>query len=236
MVRNNAEKSLATPPTSTFLCAQDSFQLPELFLGPSSVPPLKTESLESLLPASQLRTNSFGASRAAKKAKPSRKTTHSQIEKRRREKINDTMERLKNLVPACHEADASSLRKLDVLTATADYIEDMQRALKRHQKSHPLSPASEQDSKSTSPAQRFSKRQTCSYTRDSGYLDDSSEQSHHSEDSVGHHTSVTSRTDRSQDDHVLVDAATSLIKIAESPIIGPVQPVNRMSISELMHL
>lgn len=54
--------------------------------------------------------------------KPTRKTTHSQIEKRRREKINHTMERLKRLVPAC---SVPSLRKLDVLVATADYIEEL---------------------------------------------------------------------------------------------------------------
>ncbi len=50
-----------------------------------------------------------------------RKATHSQIEKRRRERINHTMERLKSQVPACRAADG--LHKLDVLQATADYID-----------------------------------------------------------------------------------------------------------------
>lgn len=167
------EASLATPPSSTYIKAHDPDYLPELELGPSSISTRKAA----------------GATGKSKKGKPSRKTTHSQIEKRRREKINDTMERLKNLVPACHD-DPQNLRKLDVLTATADYIEELKSML---QLPSPRSPIE-------------------AHSRMSTTMSESSREDH---------------------DHV-VDAATSLIKIAESPVIGPI--VNRLSIAELMHL
>ncbi|BFZ58683.1 Sterol regulatory element-binding protein 2 [Savitreella phatthalungensis] len=129
---------LATPPGSTQIRAPASYEvLPELALPPSSVvykgsdqqPAARASSHGYAVPqAASSATNSSGSSNA-RRPKPSRKTTHSQIEKRRREKINDTMIRLKALVPACHGNEAT-LRKLDVLQATADYIEVLQARLR----------------------------------------------------------------------------------------------------------
>lgn len=251
-----------TPPSSTFLDARQSEVLPELCLGPSHLPLASAKSarpsLNDLPPPSHCassRTTSAAPlsppdapvsrdtaeskrTTGAKRGKPSRKTTHSQIEKRRREKINDTMQRLKHLVPACHVSD-STLRKLDVLTATADYIEELQNALGRHpgspesiRKAAPgsISPSSvghEPDLRRSSRSREETLYVEFSSSASAAYGED--EDFENSED--GRRTETK--------DEMLVDevnAAESLIQIAESPMLLPVVERNRMSISELMHL
>ena len=53
--------------------------------------------------------------------KESRKISHSVIEKRRREKINTCLSKLKSLVPGC-QAFGDSIQKLTILELTVDYI------------------------------------------------------------------------------------------------------------------
>ncbi|KAI7884118.1 uncharacterized protein EV154DRAFT_28141 [Mucor mucedo] len=55
-----------------------------------------------------------------------RRSSHSAVEKRRRERMNDKIERLKDLLPACNPYYSTSVQqpihKLSVLQASIDYI------------------------------------------------------------------------------------------------------------------
>ncbi|KAG9285050.1 hypothetical protein G9A89_009861 [Geosiphon pyriformis] len=53
-----------------------------------------------------------------------RKVSHSAIERRRRERINDKIMQLKDLIPSC--ADQDHLHKLNILQSAIDYIEYLQ--------------------------------------------------------------------------------------------------------------
>ncbi|ORY74611.1 hypothetical protein BCR37DRAFT_395765 [Protomyces lactucae-debilis] len=156
-------------------------------------------------------------------AKPSRKTTHSQIEKRRREKINDTMTRLKQLVPACHAHGAESLRKLDVLTETAAYIDALHAQIAQLQ-GHTQQRASRGVSRESSFASETpSVVAFQAFTQPAPSL---------SPPSVVNHTTSPFVGETTLDESALT-AAESLVQISESPMLGPVK---RMSIAELMHI
>lgn len=259
MGKSRTESYLATPPNSTFIRGtHPSEKLPELNLGPAqlAIPsdrdsrsPRKdsspsfercsSTSSHPFSPPPAPSVNKASSKSTSKRGKPSRKTTHSQIEKRRREKINDTMQRLKDLVPACHDADAT-LRKLDVLTATADYIEVLQRALRRE----PTSPDS------AGKRSRLPRSSSCS-GRTGGPPDEAIHAEHgaasptssiyearslgqeYTSPHISRTCSMSALTDLEDQE---VDAAESLIQIAESPMLGPVTERRRLTISELMHL
>lgn len=249
MGRTSTSAYLATPPTSTMLTsAQSSETLPELLLGP---PGLATSPDQDRTSSSPVRQSNppveknvarTAAKSASKKGKPSRRTTHSQIEKRRREKINDTMQRLKDLVPACHVSDAT-LRKLDILKATADYIEVLHAALQTQRGSpesiDKLSLGSVSPNVTTNfqkPIHRRSERQhTEKHYMESPTISSPSSVSYtgHGPESRASYDSPARRQSMEVDD---VNAAESLIQIAESPMLGPVIERRRLTISELMHL
>lgn len=262
------ERYLVTPPASTFLAAQASDALPILVLGPSQIPVeedvtgrRRSSSASSAL--SPLQTSAKQARRPlAKKARPSRKTTHSQIEKRRREKINDTMQRLKDLVPACHAASELNLRKLDVLTATADYIEELQKRLRLEPVSPASDPAASSGSISPYALQEDSRREHRRSSRPrqqrayaESPISNSKEDSEDEVERTGSPTDVRIKSHEERTGHsyqqpqlprttngmeAMQDeeytAAESLIQIAESPMLGPMTERHRLSISELMHL
>ncbi|KAI8900392.1 hypothetical protein BC833DRAFT_275095 [Globomyces pollinis-pini] len=61
-----------------------------------------------------------------------RKRNHSQIERRRREKMSECFNRLKELVPINHQQGTTNLQKLEILNNTILYIENIQYQL-QHQ-------------------------------------------------------------------------------------------------------
>lgn len=69
-----------------------------------------------------------------RKSKSKRRTSHSAIEKRRRERMNDKIEKLKTLIPSCTSQFPISvhqpIHKLSVLQAAVDYIEELHEKLK----------------------------------------------------------------------------------------------------------
>lgn len=242
---------LATPPSSTFLGPRPGESLPEISLGPARMNGAAASDIARIdqasasvahhgaapytynNPRSATGTETANKS-AARKNKPSRKTTHSQIEKRRREKINDTMQRLKDLVPACHDQDLL-LRKLDVLTATADYIEELQTML--YGRPMPPSPASLQKSPSDHAAHfedsQVSTRRSSRTRETTTYLESGSNSSAEEQDSIASPQLKQEPAKLEVDD---VSAAESLLHISESPMLRPVVERNRLSISELMCL
>jgi len=64
-----------------------------------------------------------------------RKTTHSAIEKRRRERINDKIAALKLIVPSCALSTVSNMHKLTVLQNTIDYVQELEQTVMRLQAS-----------------------------------------------------------------------------------------------------
>ncbi|KAI8893203.1 hypothetical protein BC833DRAFT_609245 [Globomyces pollinis-pini] len=64
-----------------------------------------------------------------------RKSTHSAIEKRRRQKIQQQINLLKQLVPACTSRDDTE--KYAILQSTADYIKEVHQLLRNIQKKDP---------------------------------------------------------------------------------------------------
>lgn len=92
--------------------------------------------------------------KAQQERKHARKTAHSEIERRRRSKMNQEFEALKQLVPACHQHITSSdqkaknngsngssnnapgLHKLVILQATVEYVKYLKACLESVEKSH----------------------------------------------------------------------------------------------------
>ncbi|KAJ3121825.1 hypothetical protein HK098_003339 [Nowakowskiella sp. JEL0407] len=60
-----------------------------------------------------------------------RKISHSAIERRRRERINDKIDQIRALIPAC--ANRDGLHKLSVLQYAIDYIQQIQRVLEKNE-------------------------------------------------------------------------------------------------------
>lgn len=73
-------------------------------------------------PVSPIRNNSVSSvgSTTADQREQARKVSHSAIERRRREKINDKILQLKDLIPAC--VDRENLHKMTILQSAIDYI------------------------------------------------------------------------------------------------------------------
>ncbi|KAI9024928.1 hypothetical protein CLU79DRAFT_745468 [Phycomyces nitens] len=63
-------------------------------------------------------------SSGAEQREQARKVSHSAIERRRRERINDKMSHLKQLIPAC--ADQDGLHKMSILQSAIDYIHHLE--------------------------------------------------------------------------------------------------------------
>lgn len=255
MGRPRHESHLVTPPSSSYLGPQTTESLPELQLGPPELSKQDTQygvghDFNQMSQGSTIYSpTSYGPTvaalcptvtkPAARRGKPSRKTTHSQIEKRRREKINDTMQRLKDLVPACHDPDGS-LRKLDVLKATADYIEELL-ATKHSQargQPQPLSPNPSTGNSST----KFASPQRTMHIVDMD--SEGNRPRRHVSSSISSLDALDGDedfpspshprgTDMAKDDF---HAAESLIQIAESPMLRPVVERHKLSISDIMDL
>ncbi|KAF3922504.1 hypothetical protein AA313_de0210059 [Arthrobotrys entomopaga] len=64
---------------------------------------------------------------SAAKRKIARKTAHSEIERRRRSKMNDQFAKLKSIVPACRNQD---MHKLAILEATTEYLAYLEEVIK----------------------------------------------------------------------------------------------------------
>ncbi|EWC48960.1 hypothetical protein DRE_00265 [Drechslerella stenobrocha 248] len=64
---------------------------------------------------------------SAAKRKIARKTAHSEIERRRRSKMNDQFAKLKEMVPACKNQE---MHKLAILEATTEYLAYLEEAIK----------------------------------------------------------------------------------------------------------
>ncbi|KAI8894391.1 hypothetical protein BC833DRAFT_652126 [Globomyces pollinis-pini] len=62
--------------------------------------------------------------------KINRKISHSVIEKRRREKTNDCLNKLKLLVPACSLQPNQNIQKLTIMELTVTYIYELQQQIK----------------------------------------------------------------------------------------------------------
>ncbi|KAG1444731.1 hypothetical protein G6F56_010175 [Rhizopus delemar] len=65
---------------------------------------------------------------AADEREKARKVSHSAIEKRRRERINEKIVQLKELIPSC--ADQDNLHKMTVLQSAIDYISYLKEIVK----------------------------------------------------------------------------------------------------------
>lgn len=79
--------------------------------------------------------SNYKLSRAEQKPKiTKRRTSHSAIEKRRRERMNDKIDTLKALIPSCTVQFPISVQqpihKLSVLQAAIDYIEELHEKLR----------------------------------------------------------------------------------------------------------
>ncbi|ORZ16461.1 Myc-type, basic helix-loop-helix domain-containing protein, partial [Absidia repens] len=60
-----------------------------------------------------------------------RKISHSAIERRRRERINDKIMQLKQIIPAC--ADQENLHKMSILQSAIDYINHLKEIVDKRQ-------------------------------------------------------------------------------------------------------
>ncbi|KAG2208452.1 hypothetical protein INT47_010148 [Mucor saturninus] len=85
--------------------------------------PYPVQMSPQLHPTTTVRNNSVsstGSSTTADQREQARKVSHSAIERRRREKINDKILQLKDLIPAC--TDRENLHKMTILQSAIDYI------------------------------------------------------------------------------------------------------------------
>lgn len=86
----------------------------------------------------------------AAERKHARKVAHSDIERRRRNKINQQFDALKSLIPACAQFKSSSggdvgLHKLVILQHAVEYIEHLKSCLESVGREPPLSPPPDKD-------------------------------------------------------------------------------------------
>jgi hypothetical protein len=101
-------------------------------LRPLPAPPSRPYTiLQSTTPSKVTKPRSTGTSSEKKEA---RKLAHSDIERKRRLKINHQFDQLKALVPACTQFKAASggdsgLHKLEILQHTVRYIEHLHTCL-----------------------------------------------------------------------------------------------------------
>ncbi|EPS36130.1 hypothetical protein H072_10339 [Dactylellina haptotyla CBS 200.50] len=99
-------------------------QHPIIQMKPREVVPAISEDITSKAVAGSKR-KATGVSAA--KRKIARKTAHSEIERRRRSKMNDQFAKLKSMVPACKNQD---MHKLAILEATTEYLAYLEEAIK----------------------------------------------------------------------------------------------------------
>ncbi|RCH82375.1 hypothetical protein CU098_006061 [Rhizopus stolonifer] len=99
-------------------------------LMPSSYGPSRQNSISSSpgLGPSMLSTMTPAATTADQREK-ARKISHSAIERRRRERINDKIFQLKQLIPSCVEQD--NLHKMSILQSAIDYITYLKDVVKK---------------------------------------------------------------------------------------------------------
>ncbi|KAI8636038.1 hypothetical protein BD408DRAFT_426777 [Parasitella parasitica] len=92
------------------------------YIAPPSVPPSYPQALPFTPSSSK-----------ANMKENSRRLSHSAVEKKRREKMNDKIERLKILIPSCKAQFPTSVQqpihKLSVLQAAIDYIHELHNLL-----------------------------------------------------------------------------------------------------------
>lgn len=67
----------------------------------------------------------------ADKREKARKISHSAIEKRRREKMNDKINQIKRLIPSC--AEQENLHKMTILQNAIDYISYLKQIVSHHE-------------------------------------------------------------------------------------------------------
>ncbi|KAF3913074.1 hypothetical protein ABW21_db0209335 [Orbilia brochopaga] len=99
-------------------------QHPIIQMKPREVAPAILEDTATK-PAAGSKRKTTGVSAA--KRKIARKTAHSEIERRRRSKMNDQFAKLKNMVPACKNQE---MHKLAILEATTEYLAYLEEAIK----------------------------------------------------------------------------------------------------------
>ncbi|CAO3666165.1 unnamed protein product [Rhizopus stolonifer] len=109
-------------------------------ISPRQSPTLASNSQPRLLPKTsptpfypfqlspQLPPNVGRNHSTADEREQARKISHSAIERRRRERINDKITQLKDLIPSC--ADGSNLHKMTVLQGAIDYITYLRKVVK----------------------------------------------------------------------------------------------------------
>ncbi|KAF8928922.1 hypothetical protein BGZ58_009303 [Dissophora ornata] len=135
-------------PTSDPVADRSAPSSPRRFmmLPPQSIPAISTTQRSSRSQARRASSNSTGTTSATASATPTkrrassntklvdqetrdlmRKVSHSAIERRRRERINDKILQLKHLVPAC--VDEDHLHKLSILQSTIEYIQHLKAIL-----------------------------------------------------------------------------------------------------------
>lgn len=118
---------VSSSPAATTESASDKPQLDSLRLpGPALAPaPGPTASGTG---AKRGRRSTAGDKDAAEQRRKARRTSHSDIERRRRLKINEQFELLRSLVPSCSHMNTAKrggevgLHKLDILTESVQYI------------------------------------------------------------------------------------------------------------------
>lgn len=114
---NTNQQPYRLPPIQT---AYNDYSPPNITIPPLTPPPWP--------PAASTQSHSKSKSNNRKQ-----RSSHSMIEKRRREKMNDKIERLKKLIPACTPQFPFSvqqpIQKLSVLQAAIDYIQELHHQL-----------------------------------------------------------------------------------------------------------
>ncbi|KAG0230269.1 hypothetical protein BGW42_001067 [Actinomortierella wolfii] len=99
--------------------------------GPSTAATSSDATVSDTALPSKRRTSSLGSKSVDQEAREMmRKVSHSAIERRRRERINDKILQLKHLVPAC--VDEDHLHKLSILQSTIEYIQYLKSCVPEH--------------------------------------------------------------------------------------------------------
>lgn len=99
-----------------------------LYIAPPPIPPLGYQWQQPIAPQPIAPKTSTSLDKQIHKENH-RRSSHSAVEKRRRERMNDKIERLKSLIPSCTAKFPTSVQqpihKLSVLQAAIDYIQEL---------------------------------------------------------------------------------------------------------------
>jgi hypothetical protein len=120
--------SSSSHPTKILPKLSPAFQAPTPPLPPSPAPypfyhhpyPPPITPPAALQPTYPFTSHTAPAPTTADQREQARKVSHSAIERRRRERINDKIMQLKQLIPTC--ADQENLHKMSILQSAIDYI------------------------------------------------------------------------------------------------------------------